>query len=130
MMHWALFHQSIEVSSFVFKLNIILIHFPKGAGETQLKNDQNSNIRSKTQANQDQIHSRRHDHFNNHRHPVSNQLTSSSEQMNHHDRLVVNRNRPGIYEQVFMIRSTCVPRIVGLFFNLLNFATFLFYNMI
>lgn len=86
--------------------------------EDDTNEDLNNTQRTKpfNNNNNDYHQQRRHDYNNNNGYrpsPSHQQGHSSPFNNNHHDRAFPNRNRNGIYEQIILIRSNCVARIVG-----------------
>lgn len=83
------------------------------------QNNENHNYqRTKNNYNQTndyhhQQQQRRHDYNNSYRQSPNQYQGQSSPFNNHHERTFVNRSRNGIYEQMILIRSNCVARIVG-----------------
>ncbi len=76
------------------------------------KNNNNNNNNDYHYHQQQQ---RRYDHNNGYRSSPPQHQGQSSSSNTYHDRTFFNRGRTGVYEQLILIRSPYVPRIVGKF---------------
>jgi hypothetical protein len=102
-----------KVKDLLFGINKTNKYF--SADEEQINSDYNNYQRTKNNNNNntDYHQQRRHDYNNGYRQSPSQHQGQSSPFNNYHERTFFNRGRNGAFEQMILIRSNCVARIVG-----------------